>query len=359
MQALLPAARLQLARGDIDLARAVVARGLRAVADDRPRAAELLAILVDVELAAGRTAAAEAAATELAARAAPLDLPTAPRPQRGGTGAGPGRRGRRGGRGRCARGGGRPLRPPAAPVATGPAAAGAGPAAGAGRRPGGRRAGRQGGRRHPGLARRRAVLRRCRAARAVGGRRATSRPARSSWPRCRRDGRWWVASCDGTTSRLADTKGLRYVAELVPTRGRSATSSTWSTGSRASRRLARSGGATSGMPARCSTAGRGPSTAAASSSCGPRSTTPSRPTSWSGRRPPRPSSTCWCASWPRPSASEGATAGRRRRPSGPASTSPARCERPPHDSRRPCRERARPRPAAAHRPVLRLRTRGR
>ena len=76
MQALLPAARLQLARGDIDLARAVVARGLRAVADDRPRAAELLAILVDVELAAGRTAAAEAAATELAAHAAPLDLPT-------------------------------------------------------------------------------------------------------------------------------------------------------------------------------------------------------------------------------------------------------------------------------------------
>src|SRR6185503_4770559 len=28
-------------------------------------------------------------------------------------------------------------------------------------------------------------------------------------------GRWWEASCDGTTSRLADTKGLRYVAELV------------------------------------------------------------------------------------------------------------------------------------------------
>jgi hypothetical protein len=134
MQALLPAARLQLARGDIDLARAVVARGLRAVADDRPRAAELLAILVDVELAAGRIAAAEAAATELAARAAPLDLPTLHARRGGprrvladrGDGAGPSL----------------PLeavvdlRPPAAPVATSAAAAERGPPAGAGRRSG-------------------------------------------------------------------------------------------------------------------------------------------------------------------------------------------------------------------------------
>src|SRR5690606_27248322 len=46
--ALLPSARLHLARGDVDLARATAERGLRAVGDDRLRGAELLALLVDV-----------------------------------------------------------------------------------------------------------------------------------------------------------------------------------------------------------------------------------------------------------------------------------------------------------------------
>ena len=54
VQALLPAARLHLARGDHDLARAAALRGLRVIGDDRLRAAELLTVLVDAQLGAGR-----------------------------------------------------------------------------------------------------------------------------------------------------------------------------------------------------------------------------------------------------------------------------------------------------------------
>jgi tetratricopeptide (TPR) repeat protein len=74
LQALLPAAHLHLARGDLDLARATAARGLRAIAGDRLRAADLLAVLVDTELAAGDLAAADAACNELVDRAAGLDV---------------------------------------------------------------------------------------------------------------------------------------------------------------------------------------------------------------------------------------------------------------------------------------------
>jgi tetratricopeptide (TPR) repeat protein len=74
-QALLPAARLHLARGDYELARATAARGLRAIAGDRLRAAQLLAVLVDVELGAGDVAAAAAACDDSATRAAGLDVP--------------------------------------------------------------------------------------------------------------------------------------------------------------------------------------------------------------------------------------------------------------------------------------------
>jgi hypothetical protein len=34
-----------------------------------------------------------------------------------------------------------------------------------------------------------------------------------------RDGKWWVAACDGARVRLPDTKGLRYLAELVAAPG--------------------------------------------------------------------------------------------------------------------------------------------
>ena len=74
-QALLPAARLHLARRDHDLARATAVRGLRAIRDDRLRASELLAVLVDVELGVGDLDGAAAACDDLVARAAGLDVP--------------------------------------------------------------------------------------------------------------------------------------------------------------------------------------------------------------------------------------------------------------------------------------------
>ena len=74
-QALLPAARLHLARGDYDLARATAVRGLRSIRDDRLRAAELLAVLVDTELGEGDLDAATAACEDLLARGAGLDVP--------------------------------------------------------------------------------------------------------------------------------------------------------------------------------------------------------------------------------------------------------------------------------------------
>jgi len=75
MEGFIPTARLHLARGDHDLARATAQRGLRLVADDRLRAAELLNVLVDAELARGDVAAAVARADDLADRVAGLDVP--------------------------------------------------------------------------------------------------------------------------------------------------------------------------------------------------------------------------------------------------------------------------------------------
>lgn len=74
-QALLPAARLHLARGDLELARATAERGLRAIGADRLRAAELLAVLVDTHLAAGDADAAAERMTELVERAEGLGIP--------------------------------------------------------------------------------------------------------------------------------------------------------------------------------------------------------------------------------------------------------------------------------------------
>ncbi|MGH9271983.1 MAG: hypothetical protein ACRDZ2_11990, partial [Ilumatobacteraceae bacterium] len=76
MQALLPAARLHLARGDHDLARATAQRGLRAAGEDRLRTIELLTTLVDVELAAGDLEAARAACADLEARADQVPVPS-------------------------------------------------------------------------------------------------------------------------------------------------------------------------------------------------------------------------------------------------------------------------------------------
>lgn len=75
LQALLPAARLHLARGDLDLACAVARRGLRVVRDDRLRAVELLTVLIDAELARDKVDAAVQACAELTARIRDLDVP--------------------------------------------------------------------------------------------------------------------------------------------------------------------------------------------------------------------------------------------------------------------------------------------
>jgi tetratricopeptide (TPR) repeat protein len=75
LQALLPAARLHQVRGDHDLARATATRGLRAIGGDRLRGAELLAVLVDAELDAGDVDAAARACDELGTRADQLDVP--------------------------------------------------------------------------------------------------------------------------------------------------------------------------------------------------------------------------------------------------------------------------------------------
>lgn len=74
MQALLPAARLHLARGDHDLARATALRGLRVVGGDQLRAVELLTLLVDAELAAGDVDAATKACVELTNRTGDLHV---------------------------------------------------------------------------------------------------------------------------------------------------------------------------------------------------------------------------------------------------------------------------------------------
>jgi tetratricopeptide (TPR) repeat protein len=74
-EALLPAARLHLARGEHDLARAMARRGLRALGDDHLRTVELLTVLVGAELARGDTDAATAACAELTQRTGALAIP--------------------------------------------------------------------------------------------------------------------------------------------------------------------------------------------------------------------------------------------------------------------------------------------
>ena len=111
----------------------------------------------------------------------------------------------------------------------------------------------------------------------------------------------------------------------------------------------------SATPASCSTPRPGPPTGAGSRSCAPRSTTRSRPGSRDRPRPSRPSSTRSSPSWPRPSASEGGTAGRLGRRAGPPQRHPGAAGRDRQADRGPARGRRDARPAGAHRPVLRLR----
>lgn len=220
LQALLPAAHLHLARGDHDLARATASRGLRAVGDDRLRAADLLAVLVDTELAVGDLPAAAAACQDLVARAGELDVPG--------------------------------LQARIASVRARVLAAGGDVAAAIGTmeaaldslaptgvpllratllidlvrlhdRAGNQAAARvEAGRAMAALAGLDVVLRAddvallervgtpSRAPGAGAGQRAAT---------VSRDGRGWIVACDGTRCRFADTKGLRYLAELVRSPG--------------------------------------------------------------------------------------------------------------------------------------------
>jgi tetratricopeptide (TPR) repeat protein len=75
MEALLPTARLHLAQGDFDLARATARRGLRRIAEDKVRAAYLLAVLVEAELGRDDIDAAAAASADLDDRTSGLGLP--------------------------------------------------------------------------------------------------------------------------------------------------------------------------------------------------------------------------------------------------------------------------------------------
>lgn len=75
MEALLPAARLHLARGEHDLARATAGRGLRAAGADRLRTVELLAVLLDAELGRGDSEAATEVGRRLRERIGAVEVP--------------------------------------------------------------------------------------------------------------------------------------------------------------------------------------------------------------------------------------------------------------------------------------------
>jgi tetratricopeptide (TPR) repeat protein len=215
IQALLPMARLHLHRGDVELARTAARRGLRAMADDRLRATELLALLVDADLAAGDLAAAEVDAEELERRAGGLDVPVL-------------RARSAAGRARVLAAGGDHqgavavleetvdgLDPARSPWLRATLQAElAGQRAAAGDRAGGEVDARAAAAQLGGLdvvvpdevaAVLDALLRRPS---------SSARPAAGT-ASLRRDGRWWYAEAAGSTVRFPDTKGLRYLAELV------------------------------------------------------------------------------------------------------------------------------------------------
>lgn len=216
LQALLPAARLHLARGDHDLARATAIRGLRAMGGDRLRAADLLAVLADTELAVGDLTAATAACDDLVARAEGLEV--------SGLGARVAAV-----RARVLAAGGEL----ADAIGTMEAALDRAPPDGAPflratllvdlvrlhDRAGNRAAAKvEAGRAAAALrgldvvlpADDMALLERAGAPAGATGNGSTQRRARLS-----REDRSWVVACDDVRCRLPDTKGLRYVAELV------------------------------------------------------------------------------------------------------------------------------------------------
>jgi tetratricopeptide (TPR) repeat protein len=75
VEAVIPLARLHLARGDVELAAAVARRGLRLLGGDRSRAVALLDVLVEAALVSDDVAAAAAAAASLRELVAASELP--------------------------------------------------------------------------------------------------------------------------------------------------------------------------------------------------------------------------------------------------------------------------------------------
>lgn len=223
LEALLPAAQLHLDRGDYALARAAALRGLRGAGDDRLRAVELLAVLVDAELAADDLDAARAASERLVERVAGVDVPSlrargADARARVLTTAGD------------LRGAVSVLEPALDDLdparlpwmraclllhlarlreAAGDTAAATLDAVAAAASLDGLDVVLA-----PADA---AVLGRL--GPVAGRTRFGSAAVEPSTATLRRDGKWWVASCEGVTVRLRDTLGLRYLAELVATPG--------------------------------------------------------------------------------------------------------------------------------------------
>jgi tetratricopeptide (TPR) repeat protein len=220
MHALLPTARLHLARSDYDLACATARRGLRLLGDDRVRAAALLGVVVEAELGRGDLAEATRASAELDARTAGLELP-------------------------ALRAEGARLRARVLSVRGDAETAAAALQQGLDELTG------------AGLPRLRASLHLAlarlreetgdRAEAVVEARTAAAmlahldvtiapddvallqrlgiaEPSVAPHAGCRvatlvRDGSWWTAGCDNATVRLRDTKGMRYLAELVANPG--------------------------------------------------------------------------------------------------------------------------------------------
>lgn len=213
MQALLPAARLALARGDLELARATAARGLHALADDRLRAAELATTLAGVEVRRGDLDAARRAVGEVLQRlegteVTPLiargRLASAELAERSGD--------------------------PATAIAEAGRAAELGRAAGlpwveaealvavvAYRNADGDRTGAtEDAHAVAGLLAGLDVVLPAERARLIGELTGSGSPIGDPLTVALvRDGRWWSVSLGHTSVRVTDTKGLRYLAELV------------------------------------------------------------------------------------------------------------------------------------------------
>jgi hypothetical protein len=214
LEALLPTARLHLARGDAELARAAATRGLRAIGPvDRLRAVELLIVLVDAALALAETDAAVRAARELSERSAGLAVPALLARAAAAEARVRAARGDRAGAVALLESTMDRKDLPEAPLLRALLHV-------------------ELSRQRDAMGERALAVVEARAALAILGTldvtlcdadaallaRLTAPPAETPAPRVARllrDSRWWTLACGDTRVRLSDTKGLRYLAELI------------------------------------------------------------------------------------------------------------------------------------------------